>query len=80
MANHNISSGQVLYMGDDIPDLPVMKLVGLPACPSDAVPEVRDAAKYISPFNGGAGCVRDVIEKVLKAQNNWQHIDDLASR
>lgn len=80
IANHGISAGQVLYMGDDIPDLPAMKLVGLPVCPSDAVQEVRDAAKYISPAFGGRGCVRDVIEKVLKAQNNWQHSDDLTSR
>lgn len=80
IANHNISAGQVLYMGDDIPDLPVMTVVGLPACPSDAVQEVKDVAKYISPFAGGMGCVRDIIEKILKAQNNWQYTDDIASR
>ena len=80
LTNHAIDPKQVLYMGDDIPDLPVMGIVGLAACPVDAVEEVKEAAHYISPVAGGLGCVRDVIEKVLKAQSNWQHIDDLASR
>ena len=61
----------VLYMGDDIPDVPVMKLVGTPTCPADAAVEVKDIAKYVSLYNGGCGCARDVIEQVLKAQNNW---------
>jgi 3-deoxy-D-manno-octulosonate 8-phosphate phosphatase (KDO 8-P phosphatase) len=55
-------------------------MVGLPACPSDAVNEVREAAKYISPFSGGNGCVRDVIEKVLKLKGHWEHTEDIASR
>ena len=58
-------------MGDDIPDYPVMKLVGLPASPKDAVPVIRDISKYISQKKGGFGCVRDVIEQVLKVQGNW---------
>src|SRR5687768_13657117 len=57
---------EILYMGDDLPDLPVLKLAGLACCPADAVEEVKAAAKYISPVKGGWGCVRDVIEKVLK--------------
>ncbi|MBU2920642.1 HAD-IIIA family hydrolase [Winogradskyella psychrotolerans] len=68
---HNISKSQVLYMGDDIPDYPVMKLVGLPCCPQDAVPEIKAISKYISHKNGGKGAVRDVIEQVLKVQGKW---------
>ena len=62
---------QVLYMGDDIPDLLPMQLVGLPCCPADAVPEIKTISHYISPLNGGYGCVRDVIEKVLKLNSHW---------
>ena len=63
---YNINPEQVLYMGDDIPDYLVMNLVGLPCCPADAVQEIKQISKYISPINGGKGCGRDVIEKVLK--------------
>jgi 3-deoxy-D-manno-octulosonate 8-phosphate phosphatase (KDO 8-P phosphatase) len=68
---NEIQPDNVLYMGDDIPDFPVMKLVGLPASPKDAVPEIRDISKYISQKKGGFGCVRDVIEQVLKVQGKW---------
>ena len=68
---HNISKSQVLYMGDDIPDYPVMALVGLPCCPQDAVPEIKAISKYISHKNGGKGAVRDVIEQVLKVHGKW---------
>ncbi len=61
----------VLYMGDDIPDYAVMKMCGLPCCPDDAVTEIKSVAKYISPYSGGKGCVRDVIEKVLKLNGDW---------
>lgn len=61
----------ILYMGDDLPDLPVMSNVGLPACPQDAVKEIKEVSKYISHKNGGQGCVRDVIEQVLKVQGKW---------
>lgn len=61
----------VLYMGDDIPDYKVMKTVGLPCCPQDAVTEIKDISKYISHKKGGEGCVRDVIEQVLKVQDKW---------
>jgi len=64
-------ASQVLYMGDDIPDLEVMKLVGLPVCPADAAEEIKAVSTYISPIAGGRGCVRDVIEKVLKIQQKW---------
>ena len=68
---HQLHPENVLYMGDDIPDLPVMKVAGLRTCPSDAVEEVKEISDYISPNAGGYGCVRDVIEKVLKVQDNW---------
>ena len=58
-------------MGDDIPDLNVMKQVGLPACPADAVPEVKEISKFISESPGGKGAVRDLIEKTLKVQGKW---------
>jgi 3-deoxy-D-manno-octulosonate 8-phosphate phosphatase (KDO 8-P phosphatase) len=62
----------VLYMGDDIPDHAAMQVCGLPCCPNDAVVEIKQVSKYISPFNGGKGCVRDVIEKVLKLNGDWE--------
>jgi 3-deoxy-D-manno-octulosonate 8-phosphate phosphatase (KDO 8-P phosphatase) len=68
---HSIKSENVLYMGDDIPDFPVMKMVGLPCCPQDAVPEIKSISKYISHKKGGKGAVRDVIEQVLKVQGKW---------
>ncbi|MDB4918629.1 HAD family hydrolase [Mucilaginibacter sp.] len=67
----SISPENVLYMGDDIPDLEVMKYVGLPVCPADAVEEIKAISKYVSPISGGKGCARDVIEKVLKIQDKW---------
>lgn len=66
-----LSPIEVCYMGDDLPDLPVLRKVGLPACPSDAVPEIINVARYISPLNGGQGCVRDIVEKVLKLRGDW---------
>ena len=71
LSKYELNWDQLIYMGDDIPDLMVMQLVGLPCCPSDAVPEIRQVAHYISPFAGGNGCVRDVIEKVLKLNGHW---------
>lgn len=68
----NTAYNSVLYMGDDIPDYAAMQICGLPCCPHDAVSEIRQISKYISPFNGGKGCVRDVIEKVLKLNGDWE--------
>ncbi len=62
---------QVLYMGDDIPDLAVMQAVGFACCPADAAIDIRLASKYTSPFKGGEGCVRDVMEQVLKLRGDW---------
>lgn len=66
-----LSSDDVLYMGDDLPDVSVMKRVAIPTCPADAVPEVKAIARYVSDKTGGEGCVRDVIEQVLRAQEKW---------
>lgn len=71
MQEHGLQPQQVLFMGDDMPDLPVLRLAGLPCCPADAAQEVKALALYISPLKGGDGCVRDVIEKVLKLRNDW---------
>lgn len=68
---YGIQPEQVLYMGDDIPDYHVMQLVGLPTCPQDASPEIKEISAYISHKNGGTGCVRDVIEQVMKVQGKW---------
>ena len=58
-------------MGDDIPDYEVMNLVGVATCPADAAEEIKSVSKYISGFKGGTGCVRDIIEQVMKVQNKW---------
>ena len=71
LAANNISAEEVLYMGDDIPDYEVMSEVGLSACPADAAVEIKNMADYISFAGGGQGCVRDVIEQVLRAQDKW---------
>ncbi|MGI0106268.1 KdsC family phosphatase [Salinimicrobium sp. WS361] len=68
---YDIKPGEVLYMGDDLPDLYAMQKVGLPCCPQDAAPEIKEASRYISHKKGGKGCVRDVIEQVLKVQGKW---------
>jgi len=68
---YTLKKENILYMGDDIPDFPVMNLVGLPCCPQDAVPEIKAISKYVSHKKGGKGAVRDVIEQVLKVQDKW---------
>ena len=80
MSQNKLKTEEVLYMGDDLPDLPVLSVVGLPSCPADAVHEVKEAVQYISPINGGNACVRDVIEKVLKLNDHWQYRTDVTSR
>ena len=71
----NIQPENVLYMGDDIPDFKAMKTVGIPCCPADAAPEIKNISKYISNYTGGKGCVRDVIEQTLKIQGKWMNDD-----
>ncbi|MBO4580921.1 MAG: HAD hydrolase family protein [Bacteroidales bacterium] len=69
----HIQADNVVYMGDDIPDYKVMQLSGLKACPADAAVEIQAIADYISIYKGGEGCVRDIIEQTLRAQNKWLH-------
>lgn len=71
----NLSDPEILFMGDDIPDFEVMKVAGVPACPSDADSEIKQVSVYISDKKGGEGCVRDVIEQVLRLHNNWMDPD-----
>jgi 3-deoxy-D-manno-octulosonate 8-phosphate phosphatase (KDO 8-P phosphatase) len=73
---YELDEAGILYMGDDLPDYEVMRRVGLPACPADAAPEIRKIAQYVSPRNGGEGCVRDVIEKVLRIRGDWTAATD----
>lgn len=75
-AEVNIKPSEVLYVGDDLPDYDVMKLAGLPCCPQDAIQEIKDISLYISDKNGGEGCVRDVIEKVMKVQGTWRKFEN----
>ncbi len=71
--SNQLDTSTILYMGDDLPDYQVMRLVGLPTCPADAAQEIIEVSQYISPKNGGEGAVRDVIEKVLKLNNQWEY-------
>ena len=71
---YNLDKSGILFMGDDFPDYEVLQQVGLSTCPSDAIPEIQALCKYVSPFNGGDGCVRDVIEKVLKLNGQWDFL------
>lgn len=80
VTEHRLSWDEVLFMGDDIPDHTSMQLVGLPCCPTDAVPEIKQVSHYISPIAGGKGCARDVIEKVLKLNGHWDLDTRVASR
>ena len=71
VATFGYTDDEVMYMGDDIPDLEIMRRVGCPVCPKDACPEIKEVSLYISEHNGGYGCGRDVIEQTLKAQGHW---------
>lgn len=76
----NLEAKDILFMGDDLVDYNIMNAVGIPTCPKDAVTEIKEISKYISDKNGGEGCVRDVIEQVLRAQNKWFTDEMLKSR
>ena len=71
LAKYGLTDEEVMYMGDDIPDLEIMRRVGCPVCPKDACPEIKEASLYVSDRIGGHGCGRDVIEQVLRAQGKW---------
>lgn len=72
---YDLDLGRCAYMGDDIPDYEPMRLVNLSCCPANAAPEIKTISQYISPFNGGEGCVRDLLEKILKVQGKWVETD-----
>ena len=71
LRKYELTDADVMYMGDDIPDIEIMRRVGCPVCPKDACADVRDISLYISPYSGGYGCGRDVIEQTLRAQDKW---------
>jgi 3-deoxy-D-manno-octulosonate 8-phosphate phosphatase (KDO 8-P phosphatase) len=75
LKKHGLSPADALYMGDDIPDLEVMKLAGVAVCPADADSEIKQISGYISDKKGGEGCVRDIIEQVLRLHNKWMDED-----
>ena len=80
MKKNKLPSDCVLYMGDDLPDLQVMQLAGLPCCPSDAAQEIKEKSLYISHVKGGDGCARDVIEKVMKLRGDWGEVQSIRSQ
>ena len=80
VAQHDLKWEEILFMGDDIPDHSAMQLAGLPCCPADAATEIKQISQYISPFDGGKGCARDVIEKVLKLNGHWDLDTTVASK
>ncbi|MFZ9695864.1 MAG: KdsC family phosphatase [Chitinophagaceae bacterium] len=71
MQNHQLRKEEVLYMGDDVPDLEAMQESGLPTCPKDAALDIINCSTFISSYEGGKGCVREVIENVLRARGDW---------
>ncbi|MGD9558871.1 MAG: KdsC family phosphatase [Mangrovibacterium sp.] len=71
MQKTGIEAEEILYMGDDLADYQVMTAVGMPVCPSDAVPEIKEISSFVSDRKGGEGCARDVIEQVMRAQDTW---------
>ena len=75
LKKYELRSADVLFMGDDIPDYHVMKEVGIAVCPSDADSEIKQISSYISDRRGGEGCVRDIIEQVLRLHNKWMDSD-----
>jgi 3-deoxy-D-manno-octulosonate 8-phosphate phosphatase (KDO 8-P phosphatase) len=75
LETNRLEAEHVLFMGDDIPDYEIMLKTGVPTCPSDAVEEIKRVATYISHQAGGHGCVRDIIEQVLKVQGKWMNND-----
>lgn len=80
LQKQNADWKNILFMGDDLPDIATIQSAGVGCCPADAVTEVKNASSYISPVKGGFGCVRDVIEKVLKLNNAWNFDVEVTSR
>ena len=71
LKEYNLDRESVIYMGDDIPDLECMRVVGIPVCPADAAMEVIEASRYVSEYDGGRGAVRDIVEQVMRVQGKW---------
>ncbi len=80
LKTNNLERENILYMGDDLPDYEIMQEVGLPTCPQDAVPEIKAISKYISHKKGGKGCVREVIEQVMKVQGKWMTTENVSAK
>ncbi len=78
LKSSGLEAEEVLFIGDDIPDLPVMELAGIAACPADAAEEIKAVSAYVSPKKGGEGCVRELVEKVLKLRGDWYDADPSA--
>ena len=77
LEKNHLKADEVMYMGDDLPDYPAMKVVGVPVCPKDAAPEIKAISHYISDKNGGDGCIRDVLEQVMRAQGKWIDVEKM---
>jgi 3-deoxy-D-manno-octulosonate 8-phosphate phosphatase (KDO 8-P phosphatase) len=73
VSKYNLEDHEILYMGDDLPDYDGMKRSGVPCCPNDAAPEIAEISVYVSHANGGKGCVRDVIEQVMRLHGKWHN-------
>lgn len=71
---------ELLFMGDDMPDLEVMQAVGLPVCPADAAAEIKEISLHITSLKGGEGCVREIIEQVMKLRGDWSHSKEVSAR
>lgn len=72
ISKHNLNTSDIVYMGDDMPDITTMQQCGIAACPNDAVPDIKKICIYVSPANGGEGCVRDIIEQTMRLQGTWE--------
>ncbi len=72
MGQLGVAAAQVCYIGDDLPDLPVMRAIGLAVAPVDACVDVKQAASWVTLAGGGAGCVRELIERLLRAKSRWE--------
>jgi 3-deoxy-D-manno-octulosonate 8-phosphate phosphatase (KDO 8-P phosphatase) len=80
ISKNALKQEEILCMGDDIPDLELLRSSGVACCPADAVTEIKSVAQYISPFKGGEGCVRDVIEKVMKLRGDWHNDTSVSAK
>lgn len=76
-SKYGFTNEETLYVGDDVPDYHIMQHVALSACPKDASPDIKDFVDYQSPYYGGRGCIRDVVEQVLKVQGKWFNPEDV---